>query len=816
MKRDTISLPYPEEVLARVSKPGRYLGSEVGAAKEPDEPALRVALAFPDLYEVGMSHLGVAILYSILRKDPRVSVARVFAPWPDMEAQLRENDLRLGSLESATPLREFDVIGFSLLYELTYTNLLNILDLAGVPLFATERKEGDPIVIAGGPSCYNPEPLAEFLDVVALGDGEGFVRAMAETAIAAKEKGLSRAGVIAALGELPGAYLPGRYRASYGPGGEFAGIEPQEGAPERVARAVVGDISAYRLPERPVVPWVAPIHDRLSVEVARGCTRGCRFCHAGMIYRPVRERPPEEVIDYIEAALSRSGYDEVSLLSLSVGDYCSVGRVIADLIKSLGPDGVAVSLPSLRVGTLSPEIVEEIVKVRKTGFTLAPEAGSERLRKVINKQVSDEDLLGEVRCAFEAGWKLVKLYFMVGLPTETEEDLAAMVELCRRVNAVAKEFHAKVNVSVSTFVPKPHTPFQWHGQANPERVRASLSFLKKRLRGKGTRLKHHDPDISFLEAVFARGDRRLSRVLLKAFELGCRFDGWTEMFDMELWERAFADTGVDPFHYALNDIPLESPLPWDHIDAGVDKEFLWDERQRGLNGEPTPDCREHECHLCGACDFEEVAPRLHPGAPAAKEPEPQEEPAQEAAPFMLVYEKTGATRFLSHLETRSCLLRALRRSGWPVDLTRGFHPKPRVSFGDALPVGMESLEERAVVWLLGPVDTDGALAALNRELPPGLFGIELRALAGKKGAGFEVVHYLVRLPHGLDPREVADALAPKGGRVEERVKSVEVQADGTLEMALFGQARPLKILEEAAGLTKDLAGPARVTITKRE
>ncbi len=592
-----------ERLLPLVEKPGRYLGNERGAVrKDLDAVAVRVALAFPEVYEIAQSHLGLQILYDILNRRPDVAAERAYAPWIDLERLLRERGLPLVSLESHVALRDFDVVGFSLQYELTYTNLLAMLDLGGIPLRAAARSAGDPVVIAGGPCAFNPEPLAPFLDAVVLGDGEEAVGQIVDVVRA--WDGRDRADLLARLADVPGCYVPALFAPRYHDDGTIAEVVPLDPARVSVRKRVLPDLDAFPPPSNPVVPNLGVVHDRASVEVMRGCVKGCRFCQAGYVYRPLRERNPEAVVRHTRDVVARTGYEEVSLLSLSTGDYSGVNPVLKALMDELAPERVAVSMPSTRVDALSPKILEQIRRVRKTGFTLAPEAGTQRLRDVIQKEYREEELLAAARLFADLGWRTLKLYFMIGLPSETEDDVRGIAELAARVKRVAGG-RLKVTASVSTFSPKPHTPFQWAGELAVSETQARQALLRHELRRHGIEFKWHDARLSWLEGVFARGDRRLADVIETAFARGARFDGWSDRCDVGIWETALAAHGLDAEFY-LRRRPLGETLPWDHLDAGLSKKFLQQDLARAVAGQLTPDCSVERCTYCGACDFERI------------------------------------------------------------------------------------------------------------------------------------------------------------------------------------------------------------------
>lgn len=596
------------EILQQVRKPGRYLGDEWNSVHKEDNGRQRVqvALAFPDIYEIAMSHFGLRILYHILNQREYVVAERVFAPWVDMEAIMREQGIPLFSLESTRPIKDFDIIGFSLQYEMSYTNILNMLDLAEIPLFADQRGDADPLIIAGGPCAYNPEPLADFIDLFVIGDGEEIILEIVD---AYKEMALDRKGMLKELAKIPGVYVPSLYHIEYWDDGRVKAINPLEpGVPQTITRCIVKDLDQAPYPTELIVPFIEVIHDRIPLEIGRGCTRGCRFCQAGIIYRPVRERSIENLLELVDQAEKNTGYGEVSLLSLSCADYSGINELIEKLMEKHMGQGLAVSLPSLRADSFSIELAREVQRVRKTGLTFAPEAGTQRLRDVINKGVTEEDLMSAVSAAVDAGWQNVKLYFMIGLPTETWEDIEGIGELARRVAKIKRGLN--VTVSVSTFVPKAHTPFQWVAQDTVEAIERKQEFLKENVRGKGTRLNWHNVNLSFLEAVFSRGDRRLSKVLYHAWKLGCTFDSWSDQFDYSAWQRAFSETDVEPEFYANRERSLDELLPWEHIDSGVSKAFLESEFGKAIEGKATEDCRFNGCHGCGICEKLDAEPLL--------------------------------------------------------------------------------------------------------------------------------------------------------------------------------------------------------------
>lgn len=601
-----------DSLLDRVQKPARYMGGEMNAVlKNPDQAAIRYAFAFPDVYEVGMSHLGSRILYDIINKRDDALCERVFMPWVDMIDLMRKEDVPLFTLESRSPVRSFDMLGITLQYEMSYTNILEILDLSGIPLHSEDRTWDDPIVIAGGPCAFNPEPLHHFIDAFSIGDGEISTLETIDVVKQCKAEGVSRQECLRRLSKLRGVYVPSLYQAEYNEDGTLKSFEPIEaGVPRRVVKNMIADLDKAEYPESVIVPFMEIVHDRINIEVLRGCTRGCRFCQAGMIYRPVRERSMEHILQLAEKLVDGTGYEEITLSSLSTGDYSCLPKLAHEMMERFAEKRIALSLPSLRLDSDLKETLEETQKVRKSSLTYAMEAGTQRLRDVINKGITEDNLTSSVSDAFASGWSSVKLYFMFGLPTETYEDLDGIADLANKV--VRKYFETpkhirakglRVNCSASCFVPKAFTPFQWEPQDTIEQFQEKQKHLCRIMHIKGVEFNWHEPQVSFLEAVFARGDRRTADALEAAWRLGCRFDGWTDQFKFDKWMEAFDQTGVDPTFYANRRREKDELLPWAFIDAGVTQEFLWRERERAVAEKPTPDCRKG-CQGCGLKRFE--------------------------------------------------------------------------------------------------------------------------------------------------------------------------------------------------------------------
>jgi radical SAM family uncharacterized protein len=719
-------------ILSRVEKPGRYVGGEWNEIKKgPGVPRYRVALAFPDVYEIGMSYLGQKILYGLLNRDPAVQAERVFAPWPDLEQELRRSGVPLASLENGLPLREFDAVGFSLLYELNYTNVLTILDLGGIPLRSAERGQGHPLVMAGGPAAFNPEPMAEIFDLFLVGDGEEAFPEIIAAHRSLRAKGLDRASVLRALAGIGGVYVPSLYTAERRPGSPLLVPRPLGDAPARIEKRRVGALGRAFFPERIVVPSLRVVFDRVAMEAARGCPQNCRFCQAASLYFPHRAREPEVVLKTMVRSLRQTGYEASSLSALSISDYPHLEETVRCLMDELARDKIALSLSSLRPRGLSPDLVESILRVRKTGFTLVPEAGTERLRAVINKKLTEEEIREALTVAFQGGWKLVKFYFMAGLPTETEEDLQGIVDLVRRSLDLGRSMLGgppRIHVSLSSFIPKPHTPFQWVGMDDVETLTEKQRFVRSGLaRAKSVDFKDHPVRTSALEAVFSRGDRRLNGVLLRAWANGARFDSWGDRLDHAAWERAFADEGVDPGDY-LGPLDPSAALPWDHIGTGLKTAHLRRELELALKARPSPACLERTCSECDGCDARswkrKPRPFRKPVLPAARPP--LGEATDGSLRYRVVYAKLGKARYLSHIDLIHVLQRGFRRAGVEVRKTQGFHPKMDLSYGPALPLGMEGRREVLEFKSSFRLDEKAFLARMRRSLPA---GIRVRSLA---------------------------------------------------------------------------------------
>jgi len=799
--------PYAD-FLADVEKPSRYVGGEYQEVrKDPARVAARVCLAFPDVYEIGMSHLGTKILYGVLNRAEDIACERAFAPWLDCEAELRARGLPIVTLESAAPLAEFDVVGFSLQYELTYTNVLNILDLSGIPLRSADRGDREPLVIAGGPTATHPEPLAPFIDAFFIGEAEEALPPLVREAAALARAGVPRRERLIRLAAAFPLYVPELYATEID--GETglvvvgAPLDPR--VPARPKRAMVADINRFPFPDDSPLPYGEAIFDRMAVEVARGCTEGCRFCQAGMIYRPVRERDPVAVLDALVGGVKKGGYDETALTSLSTADYSCVTPLVKAAMARLGPERVSLSVSSLRAYGLNEDLLGEMAGVRAGGLTFAPEAGTQRMRDVVAKNVTEEDILESAHRVFGRGFSRMKLYFMIGLPTETDEDVVGIVETAARVQAIGRRYQrgAQVTASVSTHVPKPHTPFQWAAMDGEGEIARKQELLAARARALRVTLKMHENQQSHIEGIFARGDRRVADVLEAAFRLGCRFDGWDDALRVELWDRAIAETaartGVDVGRY-LGTLPVTARLPWDQIDIGLEADFLAKEYRRALKDRLSPPCGKpfkkllHPssvaaaedaaaakliCYDCGiACDLGAMKQerlfylrRMNAWQPAETKPAeraaadgsnaghrrttppPRRPPQGTPVRYRLRYTKLGRVAFLGHLDLVRHLPRIFRRAGFTLFYSDGFHPKPELSYGPALGLGIPSLGELVDVTMIDDVAPDELLRRLARVTLDGIEFLEAARLGPADrpiGGVVAEAEYAARLPDDAD------------------------------------------------------------------
>ena len=597
-----------DDILCKVEKPSRYVGGELNQViKNPKDVNIRFAFCFPDVYEVGMSHLGTRILYHTINERKNTYCERVFAPWPDMETLMRKSDIKLFTLETKTPLDQFDMLGFTLQYEMSYTNILNMLDMSGITIRASERGEDEPIIMAGGPCAYNPEPLYDIVDFFEIGEGEEMMDDVLEVYARHKANGkVNKKEFLREISHIGGIDVPSLYDVSYNEDGTIREFTPKyEDVPAKVKKRIVNNFDKVSFPDEMIVPYTDIVHDRVVLETARGCTNGCRFCQAGMIYRPVREKTTNTLIEQARKALKATGYDEVSLASLSICDYSNIQNLISSLVLEHEADKVGIALPSIRVDAFSVDLIKEIQKVRKTGLTFAPEAGSQRMRDIINKGLTEERILEAAKSAFESGWSTIKLYFILGLPYETTEDAAGIGELAEKMADVYFEIPKdvrnkglKITVSTSILVPKPFTPFQWAPMARPEIVDERIKAVRGAIKSRSIVYNYHEQETSFMEAVFARGDRRTCDVLIKAFEKGAKFDGWSEYFNMEIWNEAMEECNLDSEFYVYREREYDEILPWDFIDIGVNRKYIERENEKAKKAELTKNCLEG-CTGCG-------------------------------------------------------------------------------------------------------------------------------------------------------------------------------------------------------------------------
>jgi radical SAM family uncharacterized protein/radical SAM-linked protein len=869
MREAPAPLPALDDLVLRAEKPSRYVGGEFGAiSKDLSRARVRFALAFPDTYEVGMSNLGFRLLYHLLNDRPEVACERVFLPWPDMEAMLREARLPLFTLESRTPVRDFDVLGITLQFELAATSALALLDASGIPLLARDRTDSHPLVIGGGPCAYNPEPVADFFDCFVVGEGEDVSLEICDAVSASgfRRGGASRAEVLERLARIPGVYVPSFFRPIYDPRTRaLVAMEPLRPGYELVSRRVMPDLNALPTTayERPIVPFMQTIHDRLPIEIQRGCTRGCRFCQVGMITRPTRQRDPREVLRVAEVGLKASGYEEVGLLSLSSGDYACLNALLDDFLARWEGERIAMSLPSLRTETMSGALAEKIARIRKTGFTLAPEAATERMRAVINKGNREEDLLRAVESVFSNGWSTLKLYFMIGLPEERDEDVVAIAELAKKCLGVARRAAGgkggvTIHLGASTFVPKPFTPFQWEPMIGPEETRRRQALITSALGGRhgAIQFKPHDAKPSSIEGALALGDRRVGAAVLAAYRAGQRLDGWTEWFDEGRWIAAFdaleRAEGVGLEWFAHRRRRLDEVLPWDRIDCGVTKPYLQKQLAAARNLAEVEDCVLAPCTVCGACDYDVVKNRTYEAKDYVQAPpHPPHPPESPVRTHVRVrWAKLGRLVAISHLETMHALLRAIRRAGLPTAYSQGFHPKPRVSFGPALGVGIESHAEFMDLELVGTHDPREVADRLGAELPEGIRVLEAELLDPRSTSiseALRAVHYHAEFPgdawpeaalaarvaafHDADRSVVTRAAPPKGAarrrnqnvaarkereiNLKEIVTHLAVEGPGRVAFSLradpSGSARPAEVLGAIFG---DGEAPTGVRLLK--
>jgi radical SAM family uncharacterized protein/radical SAM-linked protein len=833
-----------DEILPRIQKPSRYLGIERNLERKPwSSVDVRVALAFPDAYEIGMSHQGTRILYHLINRRDDALAERTFAPMPDMANALREAGLPLCTLESYRAVAEFDLVGISLQSELNYINIPYLLDLAGVTRRAVARKSAEPIIVGGGPCTANPEPVADFFDAILVGDGEAALDEILDTVRDGRSDGLSRDEILARLATVAGVYVPSLYRwhrASDKRQEAWKTVDDR--APLPVRRVWVDRLDADDQPESVIVPFADVIQDRLGMEIMRGCTQGCRFCQAGYWYRPVREHDPKVVLDRMQRQVAETGFEEVGLLSLSTADYSQVEPLVYNLAQCLQDQRVSINLPSLRADAFSVGLAEAVSRVRKSGFTFAPETGSDRLRRVINKTFTNADMVRAAEAAFSRGWSLIKVYAMIGLPTETDDDLEELARLAEDILAAGRRVtggrKVQVKVSVGCFVPKAWTPFQWQPYAGVDELRRRIALLKKRFRRiRGARLTWSDPEEAALESLLSRGDRGLSTTIERAHDLGAVFDGWTDHINLEAWRRAIDDTGID-VDRELGERLLADTLPWDFIDAGVRKGFLKGEWRRALREAVTEDCKWGHCYRCGIPgDGEDISlattslPVLGEILPEADRPEaaayrlrpePRTPPAAEKRPqppvhrrYRFVFSKSGDARWLSHRQTMDALERMIRAADLPVRYTEGFNPHIRLSMGPALPVGYEGLAETFDVDCTAPLHTKH-LDRANELLPDGVEILDARPLlSGAPKLGRLVAAACYRISAITDLRW-PESEADLSDKIRAGIRRWQRFDDGSLLVELNarqedGPQLSVKKLLLALGVSEDRVAQVQVT-----
>jgi radical SAM family uncharacterized protein/radical SAM-linked protein len=754
-----------KEFLSFVLKPGRYVGNELNVIKKEHSDKVKVALIYPDTYEIGMSYMGLSILYHLVNKRPNSVAERAFTPWIDAEKILRDKKIPLFSLESHAPLKEFDILGFSLSYELTYTNVLNILDLSGIPIFSKDRGEDDPLIIAGGCCTSNPEPMSDFIDIFVLGDGEEVVNEILDLVEKEKRINSKKSDLIKRLSKIEGLYVPSFYNVKYNSENGFEKLIPEsEGIPEKIKARSITQLKNEFYPISPLVSFVDVPHDRLSVEIMRGCPQACRFCQARLLYRPKREREVTDVIKQVQVGIANSGWDEVSLISLSSTDYRNLKELVTILQKLLHPQRVSISLPSLRPGSLSEEIARALTQTRKPGLTFAPEAGTQRLRDVIKKNINEDDLLSTSRLAYSLGWNLIKLYFMIGLPTEKKVDLDGIADLIKKVLKTGREIgHGKnLNVTLAQFVPKAHTSFQWEKLEEVEEIQEKIDYLKYKFNQRNLNLKFRDPQISYLEGILCRGDRRMGKIIYSAWKKGAKLDAWVEHFNYQIWEKALKENNFDDYSFTRE---LDSPLPWDHINYGVKKEILIKEREISLSAK-TENVKIHKDELIKTklkiekkveepTGFSKTNEKITYGRKKKKR-ELVTPSRITKSRIRVKWKKEENVRFTSHLDVVRTFERAVRRANLPISYSLGFHPHQKVAFGPPLPLGFISDSEFLDMQLEQPF-SPALLNELNKTLPIGFEILEIKNILSKTQSLSSIINcasYAVNLPFPIDEIEL--------------------------------------------------------------